>query len=48
VQGKRTKDIADVLNVTPKAIEVHRNNLRRKFGLTNQKTGLRTHLLALR
>jgi PAS domain S-box-containing protein len=48
VQGKRTKEIADVLNVTPKAIEVHRNNLRRKFGLTNQKTGLRTHLLTLR
>jgi PAS domain S-box-containing protein len=48
VQGKRTKEIADVLSVTPKAIEVHRNNLRRKFGLTHQKTGLRTHLLSLR
>jgi len=47
VQGKRTKEIADVLSVTPKAIEVHRNNLRRKFGLTHQKTGLRTHLLSL-
>ncbi|HSO60095.1 MAG TPA: PAS domain S-box protein [Desulfobacterales bacterium] len=47
VQGKRTKEIADVLSVTPKAIEVHRNNLRRKFGLIHQKTGLRTHLLSL-
>jgi PAS domain S-box-containing protein len=48
VQGKRTKEIADVLSVTPKAVEVHRNNLRRKLGLTHRKTGLRTHLLALR
>jgi PAS domain S-box-containing protein len=46
MQGKRTKEIADILGVTPKAIEVHRNNLRRKFGLTHRKSGLRTHLLS--
>jgi PAS domain S-box-containing protein len=46
-QGKTTKEIAELLQSSPRAIEFHRNNLRKKFGLTNTKTNLITHLLTL-
>ena len=45
--GKTTKEIAELLQSSPRAIEFHRNNLRKKFGLTNTKTNLMTHLLTL-
>lgn len=48
LQGKGTVEIAGLLNVSPKAIEVHRHHLRRKFGLTRKNTGLRAYLLSLR
>jgi DNA-binding CsgD family transcriptional regulator len=46
-QGKTTKEIAELLQSSPRAIEFHRNNLRKKFGLTNTKINLITHLLTL-
>ena len=45
--GKTSKEIAEILNVSDTTIHFHRKNLRTKFGLKNQKTNLRTHLMSL-
>ena len=45
--GKTTKEIAELLNSTTVAIEFHRKNLRKKFGISKTKTNLRNHLLSL-
>lgn len=43
-QGKSSKEISEILNLAPRTIEKNRQNIRRKVGITNQKTNLRSLL----
>jgi PAS domain S-box-containing protein len=45
--GNTVKEIAAALGVSKNAINRHRQHIRNKLGLNNQKINLRTHLLSL-
>ncbi len=45
--GSSTKKIAEIMNVSPRTVETHRKNIRRKIGLDRKRANLRSHLLAL-
>lgn len=42
--GRANKEIADILNLSVRSIEFHRNNIRDKLGLRKNKINLRTFL----
>jgi PAS domain S-box-containing protein len=46
-EGKTAKEIAGLLNLSVRSVEFHKDNIRRKLGLSNKKVNLRTHLMAL-
>ena len=46
-QGKSTRDIAQLFDASPRTIERHRDNLRKKLGLANKKQNLRSFLLSM-
>ena len=46
-QGKQTKEIAKILNLSVKTIESYRFSIRKKLGIKNKKTNLREFLLTI-
>jgi PAS domain S-box-containing protein len=47
-QGKTNKEIGELLNSSSRTISFHRDNIRRKLGLKNKKTNLKSYLLSLK
>lgn len=45
--GHSSKEIADFLDLSPRAVEFHRANIRKKFALSERRLGLRSFLLTL-
>ncbi|MHB8772621.1 MAG: LuxR C-terminal-related transcriptional regulator [Syntrophales bacterium] len=46
-EGKTTKEMTDILNISATAVDFHRKNLRAKFGIKNKKTNLMAFLSSL-
>lgn len=46
-EGKTTKDITEIINISATAVDFHRKNIRLKFGIKNTKANLRSYLLSL-
>lgn len=45
-EGKTSKEIATLVNLSTRAVDFHRGNIRRKLGLVNQKVNLQSFLLS--
>ena len=45
--GRDSKEIADIMGLSPQTIYNHRQKIRKKLGIEDKKTNLRSHLLSL-
>ena len=45
--GKTSKDIAGIMNISPRTVFFHRENIRKKLNLHNKRINLRSALLSL-
>jgi len=45
--GKTTKEISLLLNISPGSVDLHRYHIRRKMGINKQNVNLRSYLLSL-
>jgi len=46
-EGRTSKEIAELLTITVSGVDFHRKQIRKKLGLTNEKSNLRSYLLSL-
>ncbi|MBI4774181.1 MAG: PAS domain-containing protein [Deltaproteobacteria bacterium] len=46
-EGFTSKEIAEILSISSKTVEFHRENIRKRLGLKGRRDNLRTHLLTL-
>nr|CBX27422.1 hypothetical protein N47_H22440 [uncultured Desulfobacterium sp.] len=46
-EGRSIKDIAELLSIGITTVQFHRNSLRKKFGLKDRDSNLRSYLLSL-
>ena len=44
-EGKTSKEMSELLNLSTRAVDFHRGNIRRKLGLKNQRSNLQSFLL---
>jgi DNA-binding CsgD family transcriptional regulator len=43
-QGKTSKEIAEIMHLSPGTINIHRKNIRKKLDISHQKTNLQSLL----
>ncbi len=45
--GNSSKKIAKIMNISPRTVDTHKKNIRRKIGLEGKRANLRSYLLSL-